>query len=420
MPDKVQPETEFRDYIFATKAIETLKKFTKQEKYFMMSVGFKMPHLCQHVPYRTYEIYRNMSYLWDNITDEYRKFPKDAPLPEYRCCGDENFKYMNQEGSKKYIRTHTIEDFNQITPLEVYKQLMIGYSAAITFVDEQLGRLLDTIDELNLWNNITIVLTSDHGMHNGEKGLWEKWTLFDESTHIPLMIYHPDSPYKSQMMKYPVELIDIFPTIIDLIAAPYHPEDIYNSKGRFKRKYHKLQGKSLAPYILGYNYNLSTTQIKNNRNNNCNDINECNDINKNSYAVTQMFKCAKKEDLWINPRVYTHKPFRKRIFGECDIHNTTNTEEFAVMGYSLRSKLYRYTAWIPFDRKILMPFYDEPIYAEEFYSHENEQLGDLYIYESNNLIDDVSYSKIIDYYRFELMNFIKNKIIYRKRDKIMI
>lgn len=47
-----------------------------------------------------------------------------------------------------------------------------GYSAAITYLDDQLGRLLDALDELDLWKSIIVVLTSDHGMHNGEKGLW--------------------------------------------------------------------------------------------------------------------------------------------------------------------------------------------------------------------------------------------------------
>jgi arylsulfatase A-like enzyme len=60
------------------------------------------------------------------------------------------------------------------------------------------------------------------GMHNGEKGMWEKWSLFDESTHVPLMIYHPDSPYKGRHYPEPVELIDVrsqeaYPTLISKI-----------------------------------------------------------------------------------------------------------------------------------------------------------------------------------------------------------
>lgn len=55
---------------------------------------------------------------------------------------------------------------------QMHDELMMGYCAAVTFVDKQLGRILDVLDELELWNNVTVVLTADHGMHNGEKGIW--------------------------------------------------------------------------------------------------------------------------------------------------------------------------------------------------------------------------------------------------------
>ena len=54
----------------------------------------------------------------------------------------------------------------------MHDELMMGYCGAITFTDKLLGKILDTVDELKLWNNLTIILTADHGMHNGEKGTW--------------------------------------------------------------------------------------------------------------------------------------------------------------------------------------------------------------------------------------------------------
>jgi arylsulfatase A-like enzyme len=54
----------------------------------------------------------------------------------------------------------------------------------VSWVDSQVGRLLDALDSLDLWASTTVVLTSDHGMHNGEKGSWTKWMLFDESVRI--------------------------------------------------------------------------------------------------------------------------------------------------------------------------------------------------------------------------------------------
>ena len=78
---------------------------------------------------------------------------------------------MESEGAikSKKIKVGNINDgFTNA----MHDELMIGYSAAITFADAQLGRMLDAIDQLELWGNLTVVLTADHGMHNGEKGIW--------------------------------------------------------------------------------------------------------------------------------------------------------------------------------------------------------------------------------------------------------
>ena len=79
---------------------------------------------------------------------------------------------MEAEGSKPSRRTMTIGDINRPFGDKARDELMMGYCGAITFMDKQLGRLLDTLDELELWQNLTVVLTADHGMHNGEKGIW--------------------------------------------------------------------------------------------------------------------------------------------------------------------------------------------------------------------------------------------------------
>lgn len=88
---------------------------------------------------------------------------------------------------------------------------------------------------------------ADHGMHNGEKGIWEKWTLFDESTRVPLLISHPKSPFKGSHYRSPVELIDIYPTVLDLLQAPYDKSKVCQKDDKCK----PLQGKSLAGVILG-------------------------------------------------------------------------------------------------------------------------------------------------------------------------
>lgn len=143
-------------------------------------------------------------------------------------------------------------DINYMIPQDMQSELKCGYAAAITFLDTQLGRILDEIDSLQLWDNLTIVLTADHGIHNGEKGMWDKWTLYDESLRVPLLISHPQSPYQGQRYGGPVELIDVFPTLLDIMDVSYNVKRVYSLPGtRFQRRFIPLEGQSMAPVILG-------------------------------------------------------------------------------------------------------------------------------------------------------------------------
>ena len=171
MPDKVREEESFPDHIFASKAIEALERLSKLDDYFMVAIGFKMPHLAMHVPFKYFEMYRSKVHQWNASIDELR-FPPTAPMVSFRCCADNTFRFMNQEGALKANVTHPLQIVNNTIPLTIHQQMMWGYAAMITFADKQLGRVLDTIDKLELWGNLTVVLTADHGMHNGEKGIW--------------------------------------------------------------------------------------------------------------------------------------------------------------------------------------------------------------------------------------------------------
>lgn len=171
MPDKLKPEKEFRDYVFATKTIKTLEKLNSGGKYFMLSVGFKLPHLAVHVPYKYYDMYKGKEKSWE-LSEEELRFPPSAPAVSYKCCADKHFKFMNVEGAKRSKERERIGNINKGFTSKMHNEMMIGYAAAVTFVDKQLGRILDAVDKLELWGNLTVVLTADHGMHNGEKGMW--------------------------------------------------------------------------------------------------------------------------------------------------------------------------------------------------------------------------------------------------------
>ena len=204
-PDDINAEEDFRDYIITSYAIDKIKELHKKTKEsnrpFMASIGFKQPHTQYHVPRKYYDMYKGSKYL-QSILDprtNHSKFiwPTSAPRLNYRCCDRFKFWPLVDEGrvkSKRVLPDLPILYGSMKFPKQAVMELQHGYIAGITFLDAMLGRLLDLMDDLNLWSNTIVVFTSDHGMHVGEKGMWEKYTLFEETTRVPLIIADPRYP----------------------------------------------------------------------------------------------------------------------------------------------------------------------------------------------------------------------------------
>lgn len=94
-----------------------------------------------------------------------------------------------------------------------------GYYACISYTDELVGRLLDELDRLKLWDNTLVVLMGDNGFHLGDHGgLWAKLTAFDASTRVPLLLAGAGVP-AGRVVHTPVELLDVYPTLVELAGA---------------------------------------------------------------------------------------------------------------------------------------------------------------------------------------------------------
>jgi iduronate 2-sulfatase len=117
---------------------------------------------------------------------------------------------------------------------ELRRQALQAYLASISFMDAQVGRVVQGLQELGLKEQTIIVFTSDHGYHMGEHGLYQKMTLFEESARVPLIMIAPGVTTPGSVISTPVGLIDLYPTLAELCGVPA-PQN--------------LQGQSLVPML---------------------------------------------------------------------------------------------------------------------------------------------------------------------------
>lgn len=196
-------DTIYRDGKIANKTIRDLHRLKTSKKPFFLAVGFMKPHLPFNAPTKYWDMYdRNKIQLPDN---NYR--PKDAPDASVHNSGE----LRAYTGIPKKV---PLNDSLAITMIH-------GYRACVSYVDAQIGRVLDALKETRLDKNTIVVLWGDHGWNLREHGLWCKHCNFNTSLHAPLITKVPgiEGGKKSDAL---VEFVDIYPTLCELagIAPP--------------------------------------------------------------------------------------------------------------------------------------------------------------------------------------------------------
>ncbi|MHC4996052.1 MAG: sulfatase-like hydrolase/transferase, partial [Planctomycetota bacterium] len=171
---------------------------------FFLAVGFQKPHLPFVAPKKYWDLY------------DPEKIPPVA-VPE-RPEGAPDFAVVTGAAEVNQY----LEKTRGRIPPERTRHLRHGYAACVSYVDTQIGLLLDALDDLNIRNNTIVVLWSDHGYKLGDFGSWAKHTNFELDTRVPLIVSVPGYP-RSERSHALVELVDLYPTLCELAGLPIHP-----------------------------------------------------------------------------------------------------------------------------------------------------------------------------------------------------
>lgn len=225
-------------------------------------------------------------------------------------------------------------------PPDKQKELIHGYYAAISYTDANVGILLNTLDSLGLTKNTIIVLWGDHGWHLGDHNLWCKHTNFEEATRAPLIIAAPGIAPNKTISQ--TEHIDIFPTLCDLAGVNIPAQ---------------LDGKSLVPIMKNPGVTVK------------------------EYSVSQY------------PR--SNATAENERLGYADAN---------AMGYSLRTKQYRYTIWMKNGFRSTQPFNKDWIIGIELYDYKKDPL------ETVNVVNEKKYQAVSNNMNKKMMAFFKGQV----------
>jgi arylsulfatase A-like enzyme len=200
------PDSEFGDTKITDWSIGKLK--AGFEKPFFLGVGYYRPHIPLWAPKKYFERFK----------DDPGKLP---PVKE------KDLEDLGEAARKWAIEAVTAGSHATVVKYDQWRQAVEAYLACVTYVDYEIGRLLDALDQSKYAENTAIVLWSDHGWHLGEKEHWGKWTGWERSTRVPLIIVPPKSAAgrfakAGSRCDQPVGLIDLYPTLTELceVAAP--------------------------------------------------------------------------------------------------------------------------------------------------------------------------------------------------------
>lgn len=201
------PDSAYPDGAVADEAIRRLQAAkSRPEQPFFLAVGFVKPHLPFCAPKKYWDLYDRQAF-----EPNPRQTPPDgAPA------------YAPQFGGE--LRQYRDIPEQRNLDADLQRTLIHGYYAAVSYMDAQVGRVLDALDQAGLADNTIVVLWGDHGWHLGDHGMWCKHTNYEQATRIPLIVVAPGTTKAGKHSVSPIETVDIYPTLCELAGIAWPRE----------------------------------------------------------------------------------------------------------------------------------------------------------------------------------------------------
>jgi arylsulfatase A-like enzyme/GH35 family endo-1,4-beta-xylanase len=219
------PDEAYADGAIAAEALRMIDDLSTKRKPFFLAVGFKRPHLPFSAPQKYWNLYGR-----DRI-----------PLAAFHERGSNigRLAFKGPGEISKYPmdgRFYTTDNNGQLNlDVAFQRELVHGYYACASFIDFQIGKIVNKLKKEGLMGNTIIVIWGDHGFHLGDHRMWTKHSNFEQATRSPLIIYNPKTRAAQKIIS-PTEFVDIFPTLTDL-AQIVPPSNV--------------DGTSLLPMMMG-------------------------------------------------------------------------------------------------------------------------------------------------------------------------
>jgi len=202
-------------------AIKKMRELKKTDKPFFLSVGFYKPHLPFTAPKKYWDMYNP-----EDMPLATNQFPPKGS-PEFAVHGDTELRGYTERHDLPKPTEGSLSDAEQ-------KELIRAYYACITYIDTQIGRLMNELERSALAENTIVVLWGDHGWKLGEHNGWAKQTNYEIDTRVPLIISGQGVKEKGKTSQSLTEFVDIYPTLCDMTGFEIPTY---------------LQGKSLKPIL---------------------------------------------------------------------------------------------------------------------------------------------------------------------------